>query len=50
MIPNPRKHVVLEADDRLFCFGKLDEMRSMVPERRRRRAKVRRLPRQPLSE
>ncbi|WP_136056320.1 RimK family alpha-L-glutamate ligase [Microbacterium sp. K24] len=50
VIPNPRKHVVLEADDRLFCFGKLDEMRSMVPERRRRRAKVRRLPRQPLSE
>jgi len=50
VIPNPRKHVVLEADDRLFCFGKLDEMRSMIPERRRRRAKVRRLPRQPLSE
>ncbi|MBT2486062.1 MULTISPECIES: RimK family alpha-L-glutamate ligase [unclassified Microbacterium] len=50
VIPNPRKHVVLEADDRLFCFGKLDEMRSMVPERRRRRAKVRRLPKQPLSE
>lgn len=50
VIPNPRKHVVLEAEDRLFCFGKLDEMRSMVPERRRRRAKVRRLPRQPLSE
>jgi len=50
VIPNPRKHVVLEADDRLFCFGKLDEMRGMIPERRRRRAKVRRLPRQPLSE
>src|SRR6478609_9333354 len=50
VIPNPRKHVVLEPDDRLFCFGKLDEMRSMIPERRRRRAKVRRLPRQPLSE
>lgn len=46
VIPNPRKHVVLEPDDRLFCFGKLDEMRSMIPERRRRRAKVRRLPKQ----
>jgi ribosomal protein S6--L-glutamate ligase len=44
VIPNPRKHVVLEAGDRLLCFGKLDEMRSMIPERRRRRAKVRRLP------
>ncbi|WP_298036450.1 RimK family alpha-L-glutamate ligase [uncultured Microbacterium sp.] len=49
VIPNPRKHVVLEADDRLLCFGKLEEMRSMIPERRRRRAKVRRLPKEPLS-
>ncbi|MGF3055309.1 RimK family alpha-L-glutamate ligase [Microbacterium sp. YY-01] len=48
VIPNPRKHVVLETGDRLLCFGKLEEMRSMVPERRRRRAKVRRLPSQPL--
>ena len=49
VIPNPRKHVVLEADDRLLCFGKLEEMRGMIPERRRRRAKVRRLPKEPLS-
>ncbi|MGO2519420.1 MAG: RimK family alpha-L-glutamate ligase, partial [Microbacterium sp.] len=31
VIPNPRQHVVLEADDRLLCFGKLDEMRTMIP-------------------
>ena len=49
VIPNPRKNVVLEADDRLLCFGKLDEMRSMIPERRRRRAKVRKLPKAPLT-
>jgi ribosomal protein S6--L-glutamate ligase len=49
VIPNPRKNFVLEADDRLLCFGKLDEMRSMVPERRRRRAKVRKLPKAPLT-
>ncbi|MGP6171037.1 RimK family alpha-L-glutamate ligase [Microbacterium sp. A196] len=48
VIPNPRKNFVLEADDRLLCFGKLDEMRSMIPERRRRRAKVRKLPKAPL--
>jgi ribosomal protein S6--L-glutamate ligase len=48
VIPNPRKHVVLEDEDRLLCFGKLDEMRSMIPERRRRRAKVRKLPKQHL--
>ncbi|MBO9627491.1 MAG: RimK family alpha-L-glutamate ligase [Microbacterium sp.] len=50
VIPNPRKHVVLQDEDRLLCFGKLDEMRSMIPERRRRRAKVRRLPKEFLTE
>jgi ribosomal protein S6--L-glutamate ligase len=49
VIPNPRKHVVLESGDRL-CFGKLDEMRGMIPERRRRRAKVRKLPKEPLAD
>lgn len=44
VIPNPRKHVVLEAEDRLLCFGKLEEMRGMIPEKKRRRARVRKLP------
>ena len=43
VIPNPRKHVVLEAEDRLLCFGKLEEMRGMIPQRKRRRARVRKL-------
>ncbi len=46
VIPNPKKDVVLEAGDRLLCFGKLEEMRSMIPERRRRRARVRKLPKE----
>jgi ribosomal protein S6--L-glutamate ligase len=50
VLPNPRPGQVLEAQDRLLCFGKLDEMRSMVPERRRRRAKVRRLPTEPIQQ
>lgn len=50
VIPNPRKHVVLEAEDRLLCFGRLDEMRTMIPEKRRRRPRVRRLPKAPLGE
>jgi len=50
VIPNPRKHVVLEAEDRLLCFGKLEEMRSMIPEKRRRRPRVRRLPKEPLGD
>lgn len=40
----------LEAGDRLLCFGKLEEMRSMIPERRRRRARVRKLPVEPIPE
>ncbi len=50
VIPNPKKDVVLEAGDRLLCFGKLEEMRSMIPERRRRRARVRKLPKEPIVE
>ncbi|MGK0716641.1 RimK family alpha-L-glutamate ligase [Leucobacter sp. W1153] len=46
VIPNPRKHVVLEPEDRLLCFGKLEEMRSMIPERPKRRARVRKLPKE----
>jgi len=47
VIPNPRSKQVLEAGDRLLCFGKMEEMRSMTPSRRRRRASVRTLPKQP---
>ena len=50
VIPNPKRGTVLEAGDRLLCFGKLEEMRSMVPERKRRRRKVRKLPAVPLPE
>jgi ribosomal protein S6--L-glutamate ligase len=42
--------VVLQDDDRLLCFGRLDEMRTMIPEKRRRRPRVRRLPKAPLGE
>lgn len=48
VVPNPRNRVTLEPGDRLLCFGRLEEMRSMVPERRRRRAKVRKLPDEPI--
>ena len=48
VVPNPRAGTVLESGDRLLCFGKLEEMRSMIPERRRRRPKVRKLPKEPL--
>lgn len=46
VIPNPRLKRTLEPNDRLLCFGKLEEMRNMIPERvrRKRRVKVRDLP------
>lgn len=43
VIPNPRAKQVLQAEDRLLCFGNMEEMRSLIPSRRRR-ARVRRLP------
>jgi ribosomal protein S6--L-glutamate ligase len=49
VIPNPRGNTELEAGDRLLCFGRLEEMRSMIPARRRRRAKVRKLPKDALA-
>ncbi|WP_040496267.1 RimK family alpha-L-glutamate ligase [Ilumatobacter nonamiensis] len=44
VIPNPKGSRALEANDRLTCFGKLEEMRDLIPARRKRRAKVRKLP------
>ena len=44
VFPNPRASFVLEANDRLLCFGSLEEMRSMIPARRNRRVAIRPLP------
>ena len=45
VIPNPRLKRELEANDRLLCFGKLELMRDLVPEKtqKRRRQKVKKL-------
>lgn len=48
VIPNPFASQVLEAEDRLLCWGKLEEMRSMIPERPKRRPRVKKLPKHPL--
>ena len=43
VIPNPKRSRVLEAGDKLLCFGRLEAMRGMIPAkaRRQRRPKVR---------
>jgi ribosomal protein S6--L-glutamate ligase len=38
----------VQAGDRLLCFGKLEEMRSMIPARRKRKSRVKKLPAQPI--
>ncbi len=48
VVPNPRGSRELEDGDRLLCFGKLELMRDLIPERRRRRARVRQLPKEHL--
>lgn len=50
VIPNPSSRKVLEEGDRLLCFGKLEEMRSMIPTRRRRNRKLKKLPKEPIHE
>ena len=40
VISNPKESRVLEGGDRLLCYGKLDSMRGLVPERTRRKRKV----------
>ena len=46
VIPNPRSQRVLEAGDRLLCFGRLELMRDLIPPRinNERRPRVRSLP------
>ena len=52
VIPNPRSQRVLEAGDRLLCFGKLELMRDLISTRtkRERHPKIRVLPDLPVIE
>lgn len=52
VIPNPRPQRILEAEDRLLCFGKLESMKELIPAkiRKKRRAKVKALPDLPVAE
>ena len=40
----------LEDGDRLLCFGRLEEMRDLIPQRKKRRTRVRKLPKVPIHE
>lgn len=40
VVSNPKSSRVLEANDRVLCFGKLESMRDLVPERRTRKRRM----------
>jgi ribosomal protein S6--L-glutamate ligase len=46
VVPNPKASRELEPGDRLLCFGRLESMRDLIPERtlKRRRPRVKELP------
>lgn len=46
MISNPKSDRVLEAEDRLLCYGRLEAMKILIPEkiRRKRKPKIKKLP------
>ena len=52
VIPNPRAERILEAGDRLLCFGKMELMRELVPVkvRRKRLPKIQELPDLPVTQ
>ncbi|WP_372653837.1 RimK family alpha-L-glutamate ligase [Halobacteriovorax sp.] len=45
VIPNPKGERVLEAGDKLFCFGRLETMKELIPlkTRKRRKPKIKKL-------
>lgn len=40
VVSNPKGSRMIEAGDKLLCYGKLESMRDLVPEKRRRRSRV----------
>lgn len=50
VFPNPSNSKELEENDRLLCFGKHENMRSLIPTRSKRPKRVRRLPKNPIIE
>ena len=52
IIPNPKKSRVLEENDRILCFGKLELMKELVPSkvRKQRKANVQELPELPVAQ
>jgi ribosomal protein S6--L-glutamate ligase len=50
VISNPKSSRELEAHDTLLCYGKIENMKSMIPDRPKRRRKLQPLPSTPVTE
>lgn len=50
VISNPKSSRELEAHDTLLCYGKIEKMKSMIPDRPKRRRKLSPLPATPVTE
>ena len=46
VISNPKGTRLLEADDTLLCYGKSEHMKALIPVKKKKRRKVRKLPKQ----
>ncbi len=50
VISNPRAARVLQANDNLLCYGKVENMKSLMPDRPKRQRKLKPLPTTPVTE
>ena len=52
VIPNPKRSRVLEENDRMLCFGKLEFMKELIPPkvRKKRKSEVQDLPELPVAQ
>jgi ribosomal protein S6--L-glutamate ligase len=47
VISNPKGSRILEADDTILCYGRSDHMKGLIPAKKRKRRKVKKLPLKP---
>jgi ribosomal protein S6--L-glutamate ligase len=47
VISNPKGCRVLDADDTLLCYGRSEHMKGLIPAKKKKRRKVKKLPAKP---
>jgi ribosomal protein S6--L-glutamate ligase len=47
VISNPKGSRILEADDTLLCYGRSEHMKGLIPAKKRKRRKMKKLPSNP---